>query len=297
LEAQSVNPESNKALDKPVLNVASFQRLLAAAYLLQVRSDQTLVQPVSAGRTNPCIAEPMVQKQSLSLLLQEPRLQAGKRDVVSGSANTTNHPREPQLPEMIRAVTEIPVANEVAKKGLETGSLAPRIGPMALQRIDILFRRPTSWRAVEALAIAIVFCSMIIVSVHHLSAFPDRMSTSREKPEQRHVSDPTFAAQPSVMKDSRQSANGGEGDLIAQDIVIRYEGRAVDHRGQAANKPRAMQAQPLPEKKVGVKPGLRLTSGWDADMLAASTVIQYGADVTSWSANRTTRTAVDRPGH
>jgi hypothetical protein len=295
-----VNPESNKASDKPVLNVDSFQRLLAAAYLLQGCSDRTPVQPVSAGRTNPCIAEPMVQRLSPSLLFQEPRLQAGKGDVVcSTSPNMTEHPRGPQLPEMVLGVPEVPVAIEVAKKGLQSGSLAPRTGSTALQRINILLRKPASWRAVEALAIAIVFCSMMIVSVHHLSAFPDRPSLSPEKPEKQNTFDPIFTAkaQPIVMKDSRQSANGGEGDLIAQDIVIRYEGRAVDRRGQAANKPRAMQAPPLPEKKVSVKPGLRLTSGWDADMLVARTAIQYGADVTTWSASRTKRTAVDRPGH
>jgi hypothetical protein len=295
-----VNPESNKLSDKPVLNVDSFHRLLAAAYLLQGCSDQTSVQPVSAGRTNPCIGEPMVQRQSLSLLFQEPRLQAGKGDVVcSTSPNMADHPSGPQLPEMIPAVPEVPVASEVAKKGLQSGSLAPRIGPTALQRMNVLLRTTTSWRAVEALAIAIVFCSMMIASIHRLAAFPDRLSLSQEKPEKRNAFDPTFTAkaQPIVTEDSRQSANGDGGDLIAKDIVIRYEGRAVDRRGQAANKPRAVQAPPLPEKKVGVKPALRLTSGWDADMLVARTAIQYGADVTTWSASRTKRTAVDRPGH
>jgi hypothetical protein len=296
-----VNPESKKVPDKPILNLESFQRLLTAAYLLQVCSDQAAEQPVSLpGRTNRFIAEPMVQKQSLSLLVQESRLRAGKRDVVcSKSLNTTDHPRAPRLPEMVPAITEIPVANEVAKKGLKSGSLAPRSGPTALQRIDILLRRPTSWRAVEAFAIAMVFCSMMIASIHRLAAFPGRISLSSEKPEQRNASDPTFAAnaQPIATKDFRQSADGGEGDLIAEDIVTRYKGRAVDRRGQGANKSRTVQVQPLPERKVSLKPGVRLTSGWDADMLVASTVIRYGADVTTWSASRTRRTPLDRVGH
>jgi hypothetical protein len=292
-----VNPESNEATDKPVLNVESFQRLLAAAYLLQGCSDQTSEQPVSAGRTNPCIAESMVQRQSLSLLFQEPRLQAGKGDVVcSTSPDTIDHPRGPQLSEMVPAVPEVPVGSEAAKKGLQSGSLAPRTGPTALQRMNRLLRRPTSWRAVEAFAIAIVFCSMMIASIHRLAAFPDRLSLSQEKPEKRNAFDPTFTAKARpIVKDSRQSANGDEGDLIAKDIVIRYE--FVDYRGQAANKPRAVQAPPLPEKKMSAKPRVRLPSSPDADMLVASKVIQYGDDVTTWSASRTKRTAVDRPKH
>jgi hypothetical protein len=294
-----VNPESKKAQDKPVLNVESFQRLLAAAYMLQVPRHRTSVQPVSAGRPNPFTAEAIVQEQSLSLLVQESRLQAGKRDVVrSRSPNTTDHPPGPPLPEMVPVVTEIPVANEVAKVGLHSDTLAPTTGPTALQRMNISLRRPTSWRTVEALAIAIVFCTMIGVSIYRLLAFPVRISLSSEKPEQRHVSQPTSApkAQPIVTRDSRQSADGGDADLIAEDIVIRCERRAVDRRGQAAKKPRAMQAQPLPEKKVSSKPGVRLTFGQDAEMLVANTVIQYGADVTTWSVSPTKRTALDHLG-
>ena len=295
-----MKPESNKAHDKPVLNVESFQRLLAAAYMLQVQSDQTTAgRPVSTGRTNPFTAETIVQKRSLPLPVQESRLQAGEREVVcSRSPNRTDRPRGPQLPEMVSVVREIPVANDVAKGGLHSGSLPPPVGPMALQRMNILLRRPTSWRTVEALAIAIVFCTMIGVSIHRLSAFPGRISLPSEKPEQRDASHtPSAKARPIVTKDSRQSADGAEGDLIAEDIVIRYPGRSVDHCGQAAKKPRAVQAQRLPEKKVSSKPGVQLTFGGDADMLVANTVIQYGADVTTWSASPTQRTALDRLGH
>jgi hypothetical protein len=95
----------------------------------------------------------------------------------------------------------------------------------------------------------------------------------------------------------RQSSVGGEGDSVAQDIVIRYGESAANLSGQAAKKVTSglVQEQPVPPKNTTPKSGLRVTFGRDADILSADTVVQYGADVTMWSRN-IKRAELDRLG-
>ena len=66
----------------------------------------------------------------------------------------------------------------------------------------------------------------------------------------------------------RRVLDRGETDIVAKDIVIRYQKRAVNLPGQAATKPA---------------------------MLAAETV-QYGPDVSVWAGNPTKRNGLDRLG-
>ena len=83
------------------------------------------------------------------------------------------------------------------------------------------------------------------------------------------------SSQPVMARNSRQSPSGGDADIVAEDIVIRHQNRAVDLLG---------------------RPGVRLAFGRDAGMPAADTVVQYGADVKMWSGNPK-RPGLDRPGH
>jgi hypothetical protein len=163
-----------------------------------------------------------------------------------------------------------------------------------------------SWRTVEVLAIAIVFCMMMGVSIHRLSALPGRTSLPSRMLEQRNASQsgrPTAKVlasfqQPVATGNSRQSPDGGEADIVAEDIVIRYQKRAVNLPGQVAKKPTSspVQAQLLPPKNTTSKPGVRLTFGRAADMLAADALVQYGADVKMWSRDPK-RPGLDRLEH
>jgi hypothetical protein len=139
-----------------------------------------------------------------------------------------------------------------------------------------------SWRTVEPLAIAIVFCMMMGLSIHRLSAVPSRTSLVSGMLEEQTNFQPARAAekilalsQPIVTRNSRQLPGGDDTDIVAEDIVIHHQKRAVDVPG---------------------KPGVRLTSGRDAGIFAADTVVQYGSDVKMWS-RKHERATVNRLGH
>jgi hypothetical protein len=154
--------------------------------------------------------------------------------------------------------------------------------PTVPHRMNVLLRRPMSWRTVEALAIAIVFCMMMGLSIHRLSAVPGRTSLASGMLEEQNDVQPArptekvlASSQPAVTRNSRQSPTGGEADIVAEDIVIRHQKRAVNLLG---------------------KPGVRLTFGRDADIFAADTVVQYGSDVKMWS-RKPERATLNRLGH
>ena len=258
-----MNQEAKTAQDKPVLNAESFQRLLAAAYMLQLHNDRRpSVQPIGAVYTSPFAAGAIVQQRTPSVMIREPQLQAD-----------------------------------------QTGAV-PFVSPNDSHKFT--GRTDQTWRAAEALAIAIVFCMMTGASIHRLSALSRRTSLPSGMLEQRNASHPAgpmtkplaLSQQAVVTRNPRPSPNGAEADNIAQDVVIRYQEHAVNLPGQAAKKPTSspVQAQLLPPKNTTSKPGGRLTLGRDADMLAADTVVQYGADATMWL-GKPKRAGLDRVGH
>jgi hypothetical protein len=300
---------------KPVLDQEGFQRLLAAAYLLQVHNvRRPSVQSIGAGHTTPFAAGAVVQKRTASAVIREAQLQADQPDAVpfrspnnsDKFSGRTDHLRVPATPEMAPVVTDRIMANEIAKEHLRPGRLVSPVEPTVPHRMNVLFRRPMSWRTVEALAIAIVFCMMMGVSIHRLSALPGDRSLPSGMLEQRNASQsvrPTakvlaLSRQPVVTRNSRRPPDGSEADIVAEDFVIRYQERAADLPGQAAKQTTSspVQAQLLPPKNTTSKLGVRLTFGRDADMLAADTVVQYGADATMWLRNPK-RAGLDRLGH
>ena len=257
-----MNQEAKTAQDKPVLNAESFQRLLAAAYMLQLHNDRRpSVQPIGAVHTSAFAAGAIVQQRTPSVI-RGPQLQADQPGAV------------------------------------------PFVSPNNSDKFT--GRTDQAWRAVEALAIAIVFCMMTGVSIHRLSARSGHTSLASRMLEQRNASHPSgpmprllaSSQQPVVTRTSRQSPNGAEADTVAQDVVIRYQKHAVNLRGQAAKKLTSspVQAQLLLPRNTTSKPGGRLTFGPDADMLAADTVVQYGADATMWL-GKPKRAGLDRLGH
>ena len=253
-----MNQEAYKAQDKPVLNPESFKRLLAAAYMLQMHSHrQPLIRPVQhvgAGLTGCLAPEIVVQKPTPALMIRE--LQTGQPDAAPGNETAKQHPSYPARP-------------------------VPFVGATFAHRMNVWLRRPMSWRAVEALAIAIVFFMIVGLSIHGLSAVPGRTSVpSGTLDRQNHLqlARPTEKAlpssQPVVTRSPRQSPGGSEADIVAEDIVIHHQKRGIDLPG---------------------KPSVGLTFGRDADIFA-DTVVQYGYDVKVWS-RKPERATLNRLGH
>jgi len=153
----------------------------------------------------------------------------------------------------------------------------PLFGPIVPHAMNIFASRAMFLRTVEALAIATIFLALVGLSIRRpFLALPGRTSLLSEMSEQRNSSaGPTAkllvsSQQAVVTRNPRQPPEGGEADIVAEDIVMRYQKRAVNLPGQAAKKPA---------------------------MLAAETVVQYGPDVSVWAGDRTKRNGLDRLRH
>ena len=252
--------------EKPVLNAESFQRLLAAAFILQSHNDRRRsFQPIGASHPDPFPAGAVVQERPASVMIRERHLQADQPDTVPGYEIATKHPLPGRL---------------------------PTIEPAVPRGINILSMQAMSWRTVDALAVAIVFCVMMGLSIHRLSALPGDLSLSSRVLEQPDVSQPARLTprisasdrHALVRQDSRQSRVDGEGNIVAEDIVVHYQNRAVSLDGPAAHKPisRTLQGQLLsPRNTTSIPRVLSLLEG-GAGTLTADTVVQYGSDVTMW---------------
>ena len=245
---QDVDQEARKAQDKPVLSAEGFQRLLAAAYILQTTAGRRL-SPIGASGTNSFAGGAIVQRRTPCVMVRGPQL-----------------PPQP----------------------------------------NIWLRRSASWRMVEALAIAAIFCMMMGASIHRLPARPGRTSLTPGKPEQENASEPARsqesflapAQQPVVARKPLPRPDGDEGDIVAEDVVIRHQKLAVNFLNQAARKTTSsrVQRQLLTPKSTTSVRGIRSTFGRGADMAAADTVVEYGADVKMWLGSPK-RAGLDRPAH
>jgi hypothetical protein len=141
------------------------------------------------------------------------------------------------------------------------------------------------WRTFEAFAIAMVFCALTGMSIPRVSLLPRRTMHRAEMSEQPNASQRAtpavkvlaLAEQPAETLNSRRSA---EADVVAEDIIVHYEKPAISLHGPAMKKPTGgpVKAQLLPLENTTLKPGVRFTFGKDADMLAADTLIRYGAE-------------------
>ena len=238
-----MDQEARKAQDKPVLSAEGFQRLLAAAYILQTNAGRRL-SPIEASGTTFADGA-IVQRRTPSVMV-----------------------REPQLPS------------------------SPNIWS-------------ASRRMVETLAIAAVFCMMVGASIHRLPALPGRTPLTPGKPEQENASEParpqeSFLAltqQPVVARKPLLRPDGDEGDIVAEDIVIRHQ-KPVNFLAQAPRKTTSsvVQRQFLTPKSTTSERGIRSTFGRGADMAAADTVVEYGADVKMWLGSPK-KAGLDHPAH
>ena len=253
-----MNHATDKAQHAPVLNRESFQRLLAAAFLLQEHSDRrpSIRPQLLPSQASSFSAGKIIQKRTSAVITRDRQLEAGHPDAIAGNQTVMERPYLPRR-------------------------LAPFFRSAVPPRISILLREPIYWRTVETMAIAIVFCLMTALSILRLSAVPNRTSLASGVLEKQDNFQPARAVEPILELsqtvaplNSRESPRGDETGIVAEDIVIRHQERAVNVPG---------------------KPGLRLTSGRDTGSFAVDTVVEYGSDVTMWS--RKPRATLNRLGH
>jgi hypothetical protein len=285
-----VDQETKKAQEKPVLSAESFQRLLAAAYLLQVDKDRPVLQPIEAGHTNLFRAGAIVQKRTPSLLAGQPRVLASRSSAPFHSSSDSDKGAEicpPHVSTAPRLATEVtgvslgkPMSEgqRAAQFRSYSGWLMPLVEPTVLHATKIFAGRVMFFRGVEALAIAAIFFAVIGVSIHRsLSANPGSTSMLAEMPGQQSSPLPAMPVskllasgqEATVTLSFRQLPHAAEADTVAEDAVVHYLKQALDLPGQSANKPA---------------------------MLASEKVVQYGPDVTVWSGNLTQRDGLDHLG-
>ena len=242
-----MDQEARKAQDKPVLSAEGFQRLLAAAYILQTNAARRLSPIEASGATFADGA--IVQRRTPSEIAREPQ---------------RPHP------------------------------------------LNVWLRNTASWRMVEALAIAAIFCMMVGASIHRLQARPGRTSLTPGKPEQENTPESArpqesflaMAQQPVVARKPLPRPDGDEGDIVAEDVVIRHQKLAVNFLAQAATKTTSsrVQRQLLTPRSTTSERDIRSTFGRGADMAAADTVVEYGADVKMWLGSPK-KAGLDHPAH
>ncbi len=233
---------SQETHSKPVLDAESFQRLLAAAYMLQSCGNGTSTQSIRSGDTKSFVARSLVQKRTPSI---QPRL---ARSRAGGKAS---------------AVLQL--------------------------------ARPMVWKKVEALAIALVFCLMMGISIHRLVAFPGRTPSPSGIPEPRDTSSParftptvlTSAQHLTETQEFNPSDGNLEGDAFGDDLVIQYHPPTIHLSGHAEK-----ESQRLSGRDAILETGARGTRR-KAEMPTES-VVQYGDDVTVWSSGPWNKSALTR---
>jgi hypothetical protein len=218
-----------KSKEKPVLDPESFQRLLAAAFMLQSQNDSWPPKPIEGGHPRTFAIQGIVQNRTPSL--RKPSLQRS------------------------------------------------RLEPL------VQFANPRLWRTVEALAIAIVFCMMIGVSLSRVSPLP--RDPSRPTGAEVRTAGLSTPLKSKVLRlshelvgtlNSRRSIKDDEAEVIAKDIVVRHHRPSVDLPDNQAPKKlknSSLQTLRLRSENRALQPGVRYTFGIDNAMLAADTVIRY----------------------
>ena len=141
------------------------------------------------------------------------------------------------------------------------------------------------WKRVEASAIAVVFCLMMSMSIHHRLTSLGRASPAAEILETRDAarlesSAPKIVAssqQAVAARKARQRHDDEEADEFADELVIHY-------RAPTAS---TTLSQPFPAKSRTSESGARIAISQQAKLVANNKVVQYGDDVTMWSSGQT----------
>ncbi len=160
----------------------------------------------------------------------------------------------------------VPDANAFAATGIHqkrTPSIRTLSGRSGCMKEANIAPQPTGlmfWKEVEAFGIAVVFCLMMVTSIHHLSATSGRASQVPGILEPRDAGLPPSSV-PGVLTSSQ--ANAATQESIGDDLVIHSRASTAATRTTSRS-------------------GTRITISRQ-QKLAANRVVQYGDDVTMWS--------------
>ena len=268
-----MNQEPTSPPGKPVLNEESFQHLLASAYTLQQLNIRyrLLIKQTLADCARPLHPLPPL----------EPALPMAPSDVAPFAPlsdfgklpETACQPSALAFEPQVRQ--EVPPDSEwsVRRSSPLPGKLIPLVGPGAPNGMNILclstLSRPIVWRAIETLAIAGVFCCLLLsASIHRLSPLPGEPPLSSKMVEQRtpfQKQKPTatvlaLSEKPNVSLDRLQSTQRSEADIIAQDTVIRHDKRFGNPRLQANTAKLSRESGSVASvQRTNLEPSIRLS--------------------------------------
>lgn len=289
--------------DKPVLDEDSFQRLLAAACMLQQHNASRLVnlpkadcgslsaKAVPQNVRSSQVTAPSPELKSGPVLPPEPVLAAAQADASSEVATQiheksrlirSDQPRTPSLRLRNRWRTRrlLVVVREFAERRLWKRRTYNRHGAQRRSSAVGTGSHKIFWRTATAVAPTAVLSLLLGASFHRLSPLPGGLTLSSEGvqqqvPFQRTQSRVMLLSAPKTMVEPNRHRSS-EADLVAKDTVVRYKARSVTPRVQGQNKP---VGQPLPTRetlafaqKAIAKPTLvRFANG----MMAEDTLVRY----------------------
>ena len=206
---------SQETYCKPSLDAESFQRLLAAAFILQSRLDWISRNPIRTADAKRFAALAIARKRTPSI------------------------------------------------------------------RTSLMF-----WKGVEAVAIAIIFCLMMGMSIHHLLGYPSSTSSSgklqtrdagrltRSAPQVLLSSVLALSQEPATEKQAHDDGKG-KVETYDGDLIIHYQPRTANLPGlirKGLTSSRAL-AQRSPRKNT-------------PEAMVTEKVVRYGEDVTMWPSPR-----------
>ena len=212
--------ETSKDQNRPALDAENFQRLLAAAYILQERSDRPPVRPIDAGHLYPFVARAIVQRSTPSLVVREPR-----------------------IPEF--------------RSGAQSFTFSKRVlGAMNILGKGPAFGR--TFEAFAIAMVFCAFAGLSIHRVSPLLDRTSH-TTEQQNVSQRVTPAATvLASNEPVLKRGSRRQIVDQADVVAKDTTIRYHKRALDlYPAMRTFTDGSVQAQLLPSENPTSKPAVR----------------------------------------
>src|ERR1700687_922676 len=244
---------------RPLLDQRTFQQLLSAAYTLQQRNDRIIRRFL---KRSSCPLDTLLPLEGALAVAQ---YEVDRFEVLNDFGRPTRaacKPSalafEPQSRQIVAPDSKSPFERiaPLPEKLLSVACSTVSKGMKILRLNDV--RRPSAWRLIEAVAIAAVFCGvMLTASINRLSAFPAEPPRTTELVGERASAQTAKSAaavlpEPATVVLHRlRSIESSQAGIIAQDTVVRYASLPGGRR-----RPTASSYHP-PEDPATLRPNLR----------------------------------------
>jgi hypothetical protein len=280
---------------KPILDEATFQRLLAAAYTMQRHNGSPLVKGSRAvpAPPNGSVIPPETAYQLFALASRLDALT--RQEIPTDSEWRTRLPvavaREMLAKGRLAGADDTEVSGKAVLKQTSSESSEPKspaessVTSGANSFRDRIVRRLTRsqelfWKAATIFGIAAVSALLLGASIYRLTSLPTGLALPSEGVEQqrtRRIVKPSKSHRNQIVKPGRiGSTLSREADVVAKDTVIRYSAAGlpvpVQKKASGPMPVRALASAP----KTTVKPShTPSTDGSVADLVAEDTIIRY----------------------